>query len=39
VGSVRGSNIEVIRGLASGDAIVTMGAALLKDGQQVEVLR
>ncbi|HWR35912.1 MAG TPA: efflux RND transporter periplasmic adaptor subunit [Clostridia bacterium] len=39
VGEVLGSDIEVSRGLEKGDTIVTTGATVLKDGQQVEVLR
>lgn len=39
VGAVEGSEIRVISGLASGETVVTTGAALLKDGQRVEVLK
>lgn len=39
VGAVDGTEIRVIRGLAAGETIITGGANLLKDGQQVEVLK
>lgn len=39
VGSVNGSEINVIAGLSGGEEIVTDGANLLKDGQRVEVLK
>ena len=38
-GSVVGSDIAIVNGLASGDRIITTGANLLKDGQRVEVLQ
>jgi RND family efflux transporter MFP subunit len=39
IGTVNGTDITVISGLATGDRIVTDGANLLKDGQRVEVLK
>jgi RND family efflux transporter MFP subunit len=39
VGAVDGSDIRILSGLASGDTIITTGAALLKDGSRVEVLK
>jgi RND family efflux transporter MFP subunit len=39
VGPVMGSDISVMRGLADGDEVITSGATLLKDGQQVEVVK
>ena len=37
IGSVTGTDITVLNGLAPGDRIITTGANLLKDGQRVEV--
>jgi RND family efflux transporter MFP subunit len=39
IGSVNGTDITVVSGLAAGDRIITSGANLLKDGQRVEVLQ
>ncbi len=39
IGSVTGTDITVLNGLAPGDRIITTGANLLKDGQPVEVLQ
>ncbi len=39
IGSVSGTDITVVKGLAAGDRIITTGANLLKDGQRVEVLQ
>ena len=39
VGSISGTDIAVIKGLASGEQIITSGANLLKDGQRVEVVQ
>ena len=39
VGAVNGSEIQVVGGLASGDTVITTGAALVKDGARVEVLK
>ena len=39
IGSVNGTDITAISGLAAGDRIITSGANLLKDGQRVEVLQ
>ncbi len=39
IGSVHGSDIAIVSGLAAGDRIITTGANLLKDGQRVEVLQ
>jgi RND family efflux transporter MFP subunit len=39
IGTVNGTDITVVSGLAIGDRIVTDGANLLKDGQPVEVLK
>ncbi|HLH15597.1 MAG TPA: efflux RND transporter periplasmic adaptor subunit [Bryobacteraceae bacterium] len=38
IGETFGDSIEVTRGLSRGDRIVTLGAALLRDGQQVSVI-
>jgi len=37
LGSVRGSDTEVIAGLTAGDTVVVKGPANLRDGQPVEV--
>ncbi len=39
IGSVNGTDITVVAGLAGGDRIITTGANLLKDGQRVEVVQ
>jgi hypothetical protein len=39
IGSVNGTDITVVSGLAAGERIITTGANLLKDGQRVEVLQ
>jgi RND family efflux transporter MFP subunit len=39
IGSVNGTDITVVSGLAAGDRIITTGADLLKDGQRVEVVQ
>jgi multidrug efflux system membrane fusion protein len=39
IGSVNGTDITVVSGLAAGDRIITTGANLLKDGQRVEVVQ
>ncbi len=39
VGDVRGNEIEVVKGLSTGDTIVSTGASILKDGQPVEVVK
>jgi RND family efflux transporter MFP subunit len=39
IGSVNGTDIAVVSGLAAGDRIITTGANLLKDGQRVEVVQ
>ncbi len=39
IGSVNGTDITVVSGLAAGDRIITSGANLLKDGQRVEVVQ
>ncbi len=39
IGTVTGSDITVVSGLANGDQVITTGATLLKDGQAVEVLK
>lgn len=39
IGSVNGTDIAITSGLSTGDRIITTGANLLKDGQQVEVLQ
>lgn len=39
IGTVNGSEMTVVSGLATGDRIITDGANLLKDGQRVEVLK
>ncbi len=39
IGSVHGTDIAVVSGLAGGDRIITTGANLLKDGQRVEVVQ
>jgi len=36
---VDGSDIQVLTGLSSGDTVITTGAALVKDGARVEVLK
>lgn len=38
-GTVVGTDIAVVSGLAPGDTIITTGANLLKDGQRVEVVQ
>jgi RND family efflux transporter MFP subunit len=38
-GALVGTDITIVKGLASGDRIITNGANLLKDGQRVEVLQ
>jgi multidrug efflux pump subunit AcrA (membrane-fusion protein) len=38
VGSVYGNSIEVTRGLSAGDSMVSLGAPLLRDGQQVRAI-
>jgi RND family efflux transporter MFP subunit len=39
IGAVNGTDISIINGLSAGDRIITTGANLLKDGQQVEVVQ
>jgi len=39
IGSVNGTDITIVSGLATGDRVITEGANLLKDGQRVEVLQ
>jgi len=39
IGPVVGTDITVLSGLGSGDEVITTGATLLKDGQQVEVVK
>ena len=39
IGSVNGTDIAVVSGLAAGDRVITTGANLLKDGQRVEVVQ
>lgn len=39
IGSVNGTDITLVSGLAAGDRIITTGANLLKDGQRVEVVQ
>jgi multidrug efflux system membrane fusion protein len=39
IGSVNGTDITVVSGLAAGDRVITTGANLLKDGQRVEVAK
>jgi multidrug efflux system membrane fusion protein len=39
IGAVNGNEIAVVSGLAAGDRVITSGANLVKDGQQVEVLK
>ncbi len=39
IGSVHGTDVAVMTGLAAGDRIITTGANLLKDGQRVEVVQ
>jgi hypothetical protein len=39
LGDVNGTDVRVASGLASGETIITGGANLVKDGQQVEVLK
>ena len=37
VGGVRGSDVEILGGLAPGDSVVVKGPQDLKDGQSVEI--
>jgi RND family efflux transporter MFP subunit len=39
IGPVLGTDISVAQGLGDGDEVITAGANLLKDGQQVEVVK
>ncbi len=39
VGAVDGSDIQIVSGLSSGDTVITTGAALVKEGARVEVLK
>jgi RND family efflux transporter MFP subunit len=39
IGAVNGTDISIVNGLSGGDRIITTGANLLKDGQQVEVVQ
>ena len=39
IGRVIGTDISIVKGLASHDEVITTGATLLKDGQRVEVLK
>ncbi len=39
IGAVNGTEIAIVNGLSTGDRIITTGANLLKDGQQVEVVQ
>jgi DNA polymerase III epsilon subunit-like protein len=39
IGAVNGTDIAIVSGLSAGDRIITTGANLLKDGQQVEVVQ
>jgi len=39
IGQAIGTDISVISGLTTGDAVITTGANLLKDGQRVEVVK
>lgn len=39
IGNSSGTDIAVLKGLASGEKIITSGANLLKDGQRVEVVQ
>jgi len=39
IGAVNGTDISILNGLSAGDRIITTGANLLKDGQQVEVVQ
>jgi len=39
VGGVEGNEIKVVSGVSAGESVITQGAALLKDGQRVEVLK
>ena len=38
LGDVVGNRVEVIRGLTGGERVITTGAAMLKDGDRVDVL-
>jgi RND family efflux transporter MFP subunit len=38
-GGVEGNDIKIVSGLSAGESVITQGAALLKDGQRVEVLQ
>ena len=39
IGTVNGTDITLVNGVAAGERIITTGANLLKDGQRVEVLQ
>lgn len=39
VGEMEGSEIQIMSGVAAGDTVITTGAALVKDGARVEVLK
>jgi RND family efflux transporter MFP subunit len=39
VGAVEGSDLQILSGVAAGDTVITTGAALVKDGARVEVLK
>jgi RND family efflux transporter MFP subunit len=39
IGAVNGTEIAIVSGLSPGDRIITTGANLLKDGQQVKVVQ
>lgn len=39
LGNIYGSRIAVLEGLQSGDRVVTMGAQLIRDGQEVSVIK
>lgn len=39
IGTVNGTDIAILRGVTSGEQIITTGANLLKDGQRVEVIQ
>lgn len=39
IGGVEGNEIKIVRGVSAGESVITQGAALLKDGQRVEVLK
>jgi RND family efflux transporter MFP subunit len=39
LGGVQGSDIRIVSGVSAGESVITQGAALLKDGQRVEVLK